>query len=166
MTQRIRRRIIAGVAFATLLVALNIAALTFGWSHREIVGPAIALDVGGLALMFWLAWRQSLLIEAVYEGRATELKQETERVQATLDDTEARYGAILESAMDAVITINEAQQVVLFNQAAERMFGCPRAEALGHPLDRFLPPRFRAAHHGHIDAFGVTGTTNRRMGHD
>jgi PAS domain S-box-containing protein len=163
---RVHQRIVAGVAFGTLLIALNIAALTFGWSHPEVTGPAIALDVGGLALMFWLAWRQSLMIETVYEGRTTELKRETARVQATLADTEERYAAILESAMDAVIAINEAQEVVLFNQAAEQMFGCPRAEALGRTLDRFLPPRFRAAHHGHIDAFGAAGTTTRRMGHN
>ena len=166
MTRRIRQRIVAWVVFATLLVAINIAALTFGWSHPEIAGPAIFLDVGGLALMFWLAWRQSLLVEAVYEGRATEQKRQTDRMQATLEDTEARYAAILESAMDAVITIDEAQRIVLFNRAAEQMFGCPREDALGGPLDRFLPPRFRAAHHGHIAAFGQAGITNRRMGHN
>ena len=165
MTKRIRRRIFAGVVVATLLIALNIAALTFGWTHPEISGPAIALDVGGLALMFWLAWRQSLLVETMAEGRTAEQKRETERVQATLADTEARFGAILESAMDAVIAIDEAQNVVLFNQAAELMFGCPRTQALGRPLDRFLPARFREAHQGHIAGFGRVGITNRRMGH-
>jgi PAS domain S-box-containing protein len=88
------------------------------------------------------------------------------RAQAALADTEARYAAILESAMDAVITIDDSQRVVLFNQAAEAMFGCSRPEALGQPLDRFLPQRFRAAHHGHIAAFGKAGVTNRRMGHN
>ncbi len=166
MTARVRSRIFAGVVVATLLIALNIAALTFGWRHPDIAGPAIVLDLGGLALMFWLAWRQSLMVETVADGRATEQKRETERVQTTLDDTEARYGAILESAMDAVVAIDEAQNVVLFNQAAELMFGCPRAEALGRPLDRFLPARFRDAHHGHIDGFGRAGITTRRMGHN
>ena len=116
--------------------------------------------------MFWLAWRQSLMVEAVYADGATEQKRVTERVQANLDDAEARYGAILESAMDAVITIDEVQRVVLFNEAAEMMFGCPREEALGGSLDRFLPMRFRAAHHGHIAEFGAAGMTNRRMGHN
>jgi PAS domain S-box-containing protein len=88
------------------------------------------------------------------------------RAEQALADAEARYEAILESAMDAVITIDESQRVVLFNQAAEAMFGCPRAEALGESLDRFLPQRFRDAHHGHIAAFGKAGVTNRRMGHN
>jgi PAS domain S-box-containing protein len=166
MTDRVRSRILAGVLVAALLVALNIAALTFGWNHPEIAGPAIALDVGGLALMFWLAWRQSLLVESVYARRTIEQRRETERVQAALEDTEERYAAILESAMDAVIAIDESQRVILFNQAAEKMFGCARGEALGEPLDRFLPARFRHAHHGHVRAFGTAGATNRRMGHN
>src|SRR4051812_29275551 len=88
------------------------------------------------------------------------------RAEQALADAEARYAAILESAMDAVITIDESQRVVLFNQAAEAMFGCRRSEALGQPLDRFLPDRFRHSHHGHIDAFGKAGVTTRRMGHN
>ena len=83
MTKRIRRRIFAGVVVATLLIALNIAALTFGWTHPEISGPAIALDVGGLALMFWLAWRQSLLVETMAEGRTAEFDLDTGRIVVT-----------------------------------------------------------------------------------
>jgi len=170
MTARVRRRIAAGVAVATMVIALNVTALTFGWSHPEILGPAIALDAVGLALMFWLAWRQALSAEAARETQAREHKRETELRQATLEatlaDTEARYGAILESAMDAVITIDEAQRVVLFNDAAEKMFGCSRAQAIGGPLDRFMPARFREAHRGYVAAFGSAGATNRRMGHN
>jgi len=162
MTDRIRHRIATGVAVATLLIVLNVAALTFGWNRPEIASTAIAVDIAGIALTFWLAWRQSLLIES----RSIEQKRETARVQATLDDTEARYAAILESAMDAVITIDESQNVVLFNRAAEAMFGCPRDKALGRSLDGFLPERFRQSHHGRIEAFGSAGVTNRRMGHN
>ena len=166
MTGRLRRRIAAGVAVAALLIALNVFALVFGWHHLEIAGPAIAIDVGGLALLFWLAWRQSMLLETVVESHSAEQRLETARVQASLADAEARHAAILESAMDAVITLDEAQNVVLFNRAAEEMFGCARAEALGRPLERFLPQRFRAAHGAQVAAFGRAGMTNRRMGHN
>ncbi len=93
-------------------------------------------------------------------------RSELQRLQTTLADTEARYGAILESAMDAVIAIDDSQRIVLFNQAAEAMFGCSRAQALGQSLDRFLPQRFRDVHAAHIAAFGRAGITNRRMGHN
>jgi len=66
--------------------------------------------------------------------------------------------------MDAIITVDESQRILLFNAAAEKIFGCPAAEAVGGPLDRFIPERFRAAHRGHIRHFGETGTTTRMMG--
>jgi PAS domain S-box-containing protein len=75
-----------------------------------------------------------------------------------------RLESIVQSAMDAIITIDERQSIVLFNHAAELMFGCLAQEALGKPLDRFIPDRFRAAHRDHIVAFGKSGTTSRRMG--
>jgi PAS domain S-box-containing protein len=88
----------------------------------------------------------------------------TGEIKAALTDAQARLGGILESAMDAIITVDEAQTVLLFNRAAESMFGCRKEDALGKPLDRFLPVRYRAAHHGHVEEFGRTGVTSRRMG--
>lgn len=46
---------------------------------------------------------------------------------------------VVQAAMDAMISIDEHQRIVLFNPAAERMFGLPAAKALGAPLDQFLP---------------------------
>ena len=66
--------------------------------------------------------------------------------------------------MDAIISIDETQRVVLFNTAAERMFGCAAAEAFGQPLDRFIPAPLREAHRAHVLAFGATGATSRAMG--
>lgn len=66
--------------------------------------------------------------------------------------------------MDGIVTIDSAQKIVLFNKAAERMFRCDAADALGHPITRFMPERFRAHHANHVDAFGATGVTTRRMG--
>ena len=73
--------------------------------------------------------------------------------------------AIVQSAMDAIVALDARQHIVLFNPAAERMFRCSAAEALGKPLDQFLPGRFRAVHQQHIAAFGKTGDTTRSMGH-
>lgn len=77
---------------------------------------------------------------------------------------EARLAAMIESAMDGIVTVDAAQRITLFNQAAERMFRCTADSAIGQPLDRFIPARFRAQHAAHVDAFGVTGVTTRRMG--
>ena len=71
---------------------------------------------------------------------------------------------ILESAMDAIITIDEAQRVVLFNKAAEEVFRCPREDAIGASLDEFIPQRFRPGHRQLVEGFGRTGQSSRRMG--
>jgi PAS domain S-box-containing protein len=72
--------------------------------------------------------------------------------------------AIIGSATDAIITIDEAQKITLFNPAAERMFRCPAAEAVGQPIERFIPQRFRRIHNQHIRVFAETGVTTRAMG--
>src|SRR6185369_40898 len=78
--------------------------------------------------------------------------------------TRAQLDAIVDSAMDAVITVDEQQHIVLFNGAAEQVFGVGRDQVLGRKLERLIPQRFRAAHHEHVDGFGRTGVTSRRMG--
>jgi two-component system sensor kinase FixL len=71
---------------------------------------------------------------------------------------------IIGSVADAIISIDAKQRVLLFNPAAERMFGIDAAAALGQPLERFIPQRFRDAHAGHVRRFKETGVTKRRMG--
>lgn len=83
---------------------------------------------------------------------------------ASAGEKEQRFSVIFHSAMDAIITIDEEQNILHFNPAAERIFGCPAAEALGSPLDRFMPERFRGAHRLHVDRFGTTGVSDRQMG--
>ena len=75
-----------------------------------------------------------------------------------------RLKGIIESAMDAIITVDEDQRLVLFNRAAEQMFGYSAQEAIGQPLDRFVPDRFRDVHRHHIHTFGRSGVTSRKMG--
>jgi PAS domain S-box-containing protein len=95
------------------------------------------------------------------------LRDVTQRMEADerLARGEARLRGILESAMDAVITIDEEQRIVLFNQAAEEVFGCPRREAIGAPLDGFIPERFRQGHRRLVEQFGTGRESSRRMGH-
>ena len=75
-----------------------------------------------------------------------------------------RLKGIIESAMDAIITVDEGQRLVLFNRAAEQMFGYSAQEAIGQPLDRFVPDRFRDVHRHHLHTFGQSGVTSRKMG--
>ena len=66
--------------------------------------------------------------------------------------------------MDGIVTIDGAQRIVLFNKAAEQMFRCAAAAAIGQPITRFMPERYRAHHGSYVQAFDATGVTTRRMG--
>ncbi len=89
---------------------------------------------------------------------------EVYRAQQALRDSQAQISAIVQSAMDAIVTLSSDQRIVLFNFAAEKMFGCSAADAVGQPIERFIPHRFRAVHAAHIQGFAETGDSNRSMG--
>ena len=86
------------------------------------------------------------------------------RAEEALRRSQGQLAGVIGSAMDAIISIDGEQRIVLFNTAAETMFRCPAEEAIGRSLNRFIPERFRSTHHGYIQAFGRTNVTKRSMG--
>ncbi|HEY9434658.1 MAG TPA: PAS domain S-box protein [Blastocatellia bacterium] len=89
-------------------------------------------------------------------GSNTDIDDQKQAERSSLESKE-RLNGIVSSAMDAIITVDEEQRIVLFNEAAERMFGCPGVEAMGRPLDRFIPERFRVTHNDGFLRFGEIG---------
>jgi len=77
---------------------------------------------------------------------------------------DARYARIVELASDAILSVDESQRIVTFNQGATRIFGHTAEEILGQPLDVLLPPAFRDLHKGFIREFAESGVTARQMG--
>jgi PAS domain S-box-containing protein len=59
--------------------------------------------------------------------------------EEALEASEHRLSAVIASARDAIVTVDDGNHVVLFNAAAERLFAVTAADALGGPVDRFLP---------------------------
>jgi PAS domain S-box-containing protein len=133
-------------AFTALLAML---AGLLGWHPHEMFITAAGVDSMVVLLAIGLVYRQ-----------ATK-RQASDRA---LQNAEARVSGIIGSAMDAIITVDESQHIVLFNAAAESVFGCPSEQAIGAPLASFIPERFRTEHQHHIRQFGETGTSSRRMG--
>jgi len=99
-------------------------------------------------------------------GASTIARDITGRLEAEARqrENESHLAGMFESAMDAIVTVDGEQRVLMFNPAAERMFGISAGEAIGQPLDRFIPERFRSNHHAYIERFGETGVTSRAMG--
>jgi len=91
-------------------------------------------------------------------------RQMSDELHRTVLETKRRLEGIVDSAMDAIITIDERLQIILFNPAAEKMFGVSKSDAIGQPISRFIPQRYRSGHDEHIRRFRSIGVTGRRMG--
>ena len=146
-------------AVVAIGVGVGVAATFAGiWSiaGRQLDEQAIA--AAGLAGI--LAALGYVVVTRTRTGRGSD-RRALENMQAR---SEARLRGILDSAMDAIITVDERQHIVLFNTAAEEVFLCPRHEAVGASLSWFIPARFRASHPQHIERFAAAGVESRRMG--
>ena len=93
-----------------------------------------------------------------------DLERRVAQRTAALGESEGRLAGVIQSATDSIITVDEEQRIVLFNSAAERVFRCPATDAMGQPINRFIPQPFHSAHEQHIRIFRDTDVTNRIMG--
>jgi len=94
-------------------------------------------------------------------GSAAALREDASAGDAAPADP--HFAEILEIADDAIITVNAAQAITMFNRGAERIFGYKVDEALGRPLEILLPDRFRSSHRGLIQGFAVAPDAARVM---
>ena len=82
---------------------------------------------------------------------------ERRRTEQALSLRERRLNGILDTVVDAIITIDERGLVQSFNKAAERIFGWEAEEVLGRSINLLMPKRQRHRHDGHIDHYLKTG---------
>ncbi len=89
---------------------------------------------------------------------------ERTRVETSLREMTGRMAAIIDASMDAIITLDQDERIVVFSAAAERLFKVSAETAMGQTIDQFIPARVRAGHRGHMRAFKQSGATVRAMG--
>ncbi|MGD1917459.1 MAG: PAS domain S-box protein [Pleurocapsa sp.] len=140
------------------------------WQKNEIMLLSQLADQIGVALS-----QAKLLdnLEELVERRTAELTttnqllqiEITERKQTeeTLRENQQKLRGILDHADEAIISIDELQQVQLFNQGAEQIFGYRADEVIGQPLNILLPKAFHQAHKKHIDQYANSPKSSRRM---
>lgn len=133
----LREGVIVGLANHTILISKD-------GSERAIDDSAAPIrdlegEIEGVVLVF----------RDVAERRKTERE---------LAASQARKTAILESAMDGILTIDEAGKVISYNPAAEEMFGYERAEAMGRELaELIIPQAYRDDHRRGLAHYLATG---------
>lgn len=118
-------------AIGALLAAATVAAL--GWLRWLRDGRVVDEEVAAHVIVAGAL----VLVGAVWIARIR-ASSRAAHLARVADDTLA---AIVDSALDAIITVDEAHRVTVFNPAAEKLFGLPRSSALGRPLTDFLPAR-------------------------
>ena len=86
------------------------------------------------------------------------------QIENELRESQERLTRIVDSAMDAIVAIDDEERIVVFNPAAEKMFRCAASDAIGTSLERFLPAHFRSAHRANFLQFREASLTNLMTG--
>ncbi|HSV51229.1 MAG TPA: ATP-binding protein [Burkholderiaceae bacterium] len=81
---------------------------------------------------------------------------------AQLHASESRLEAVINSALDAIICVDQNQQVTVFNPTAAALFQCPAEQALGSPLERFLPDASRVLAFTQVSTQAMLGEMDAR----
>jgi two-component system, cell cycle sensor histidine kinase and response regulator CckA len=89
---------------------------------------------------------------------------EQKRAEQKTLERDTRLDALVTSAMDAIVSLDERQHILLFNPAAEKMFRCTAAEAAGRDFSELIAPQHRAQHKEQLLEFAQSGLASRRIG--
>src|SRR5712664_2463263 len=102
---------------------------------------------------------------------------ERKRASEALHQSEERYRSVVETATDAVVSVDQSSQIILANPATTRIFGYQISEMIGQPLTMLMPEYMRELHeagfqrsletnHRHVDWQGVQLTGHRKNGEE
>jgi len=115
----------------------------------------------------WPIFAGSMLVCVLIIAAAAVLINELIREEALakeLSSAHDRYHQTIDSVMDGIVAIDESHNVLVFNPAAERMFGRPAHTVIGQPLEQLLPHRLQANHKKHVDGFVYYEGLSKTMG--
>lgn len=130
--------------------------------HTALALPLVSRDAVLAVLTFYLSSRRrrdERIVELITDAFSS-VGPLVERKQAEneLRESEARKGAILESALDCIITMDQEGRIVEFNSAAEHTFGFRPEDMVGRTVgETIVPPRLREAYKHGLAHFMRTG---------
>lgn len=115
----------------------NEAVKLFDANSSEKISGMVEWEIlisGIVGILGILLSRQVILMTKALEQTLVVQKQS----ERSLRESQSQYAQILDSAMDAIITINQEQRILLFNRAAEQMFQVPSGEVKGQVFTQLL----------------------------
>ena len=149
--------------FALLLLGIGVA-LFFGRriarAYTELSRAAATMGRGETPGLHPLPVAEANELARAFENAAKNRNQ----MEAALRQSQLRLAGIVDTAMDAIISLDARHRIVLFNAAAEKMFGRSALEVVGQTLDQLIPERLRGAHSEHVRRFVQTGVSCDQMG--
>ncbi|QLG88936.1 PAS domain S-box protein [Chitinibacter bivalviorum] len=95
-------------------------------------------------------------------GTTTDISRRKEAEEALMANR-AQLAGMIDSAMDAIVTTDAEFCIILFNRAAEQMFGYAAAEILGAPIETLIPLTLAAGHRQLMHQFAKHGNSTRKM---
>lgn len=108
----------------------------------------------------------NMLEEPHISGIVVNYRDVTERKRAeqALQESQSRLQAVIATALNGIITIDEKQCIVLFNPSAENIFGYSAGDVIGKPLDMLIPTRYQVNHSAYVENYGRTKLSARKKG--
>jgi diguanylate cyclase (GGDEF)-like protein/PAS domain S-box-containing protein len=123
--------------------------IVYNLSHDEAIPAEVAKVFGDKRVA-------SGLEVNLFWQMVTNLKQ----IKVELEKSQNQLQAIIHNAMDGIITINEAGEILGFNPAAEQIFGYAQQDVLNKNLKMLMPEPTRSEHDAYLNRYKETGEAN------
>ena len=170
-----RSILIAGIFVPPLAGIFTLIGVEFAWYDDSVQISLFAVMIVIIILRTtWKSARYAEKIELNEKEALKESKIANENLKNTLAErqkladalylSEAKASGILSISADAIISIDEDQKIIMFNEGAEKIFGYSKSEILGRPVEILIPERFRAGHRNLVEKFSKEEGASRRMG--
>ncbi len=131
-------------------------------THADVPVAAVAVraaskPIGTLVVVGHVAFAPDALFALMALGNVLSDSALLGYVEEALRRSEAHAQVILETTVDAVITIDESRRILSFNRAAERIFGYQAAEVIGQDVNVLMPDPYRSEHDAYVERYLQTG---------
>lgn len=144
----------------TLTTKMNIAGRTWTmeWHINENFRPPANQNLRLFLLVFGWAFSLFLYFTLNRLLRSKEvIRRKVDKRTKELRESESRRRAVLNTTVDAVLTINEKGEIQSFNPAAEHMFGYKFEDVIQQNVSMLMPEPYRSGHDGYLENFMRTG---------